>query len=55
VRVVWLRGYHCEPCLREPDRVAAEARGDTEPEARERGVQLVLDEPSRVELNGDTG
>ena len=35
------------------DRVAAEARGDTEPEARERGVQLVLDEPSRVEFNGD--
>jgi signal transduction histidine kinase len=36
------------------DRMAAEARGDTEPEARERGVQLVLDEPSRVEFNGDT-
>jgi signal transduction histidine kinase len=36
------------------DRVAAEARGDTEPEARERGVQLVLDEASRVEFTGDT-
>ncbi len=35
------------------DRVAAEARGDTEPEARERGVQLVLDEPSRLEFDGD--
>jgi len=36
------------------DRVAAEARGDTEPEARERGVQLVLDQASRVEFTGDT-
>jgi signal transduction histidine kinase len=36
------------------DRVAAEARSDTEPEARERGVQLVLDDTSRVELTGDT-
>jgi signal transduction histidine kinase len=35
------------------DRVAAEARGDTEPEARERGVQLVLGEPSRAEFTGD--
>jgi signal transduction histidine kinase len=36
------------------DRVAAEARSDTEPEARERGVRLRLDDPSRVEFNGDT-
>jgi signal transduction histidine kinase len=35
------------------DRVAAEARSDTEPEARDRGVQLVLNEPSQVELSGD--
>jgi signal transduction histidine kinase len=34
-------------------RVAAEARGDTEPEARDRGVHLVLGDASRVELNGD--
>jgi signal transduction histidine kinase len=36
------------------DRVAAEARGDTEPEARERGVHLVLGEPSHAEFTGDT-
>jgi signal transduction histidine kinase len=35
------------------DRVAAEARGDTEPEARERGIELVLGDASHVELNGD--
>jgi len=35
------------------DRVAADARGDTEPEARERGVQLVLGDASHVELSGD--
>jgi signal transduction histidine kinase len=36
------------------DRVAAEARGETEPEARERGVHLVLGEPSHAEFTGDT-
>ena len=36
------------------DRVAADARGDTEPEARERGVHVVLGEPSRAEFTGDT-
>jgi signal transduction histidine kinase len=36
------------------ERVAAEARSDSEPEARERGVQLVLDDSSRVEFTGDT-
>jgi signal transduction histidine kinase len=36
------------------DRMAAEARGDTEPEARERGVHLVLGEPSHAEFTGDT-
>ena len=35
------------------ERVAAEARSDSEPEARERGVQLVLDEAGRVDLTGD--
>jgi len=35
------------------ERVAAQARSETEPEARERGVQLVLDDSSRVELSGD--
>jgi len=36
------------------DRMAAEARGDTETEARERGVHLVLGEPSHAEFSGDT-
>ena len=36
------------------DRVAAEARVDTEPDARDRGVQLVLGEPSRAEFAGDS-
>ncbi len=35
------------------DRVAAEARGDSQPEARERGVQLVLGQAPRVEMSGD--
>ena len=35
------------------DRFAAQASGDTELEARERGVHLVMGEPSRVEVTGD--
>jgi signal transduction histidine kinase len=36
------------------DRVAAEARGDSEPEARDRGVQLVLGEQPHVEMSADS-
>jgi signal transduction histidine kinase len=35
------------------DRVAAEARGDSEPEARDRGVHLVLGDQPQVEMSGD--
>jgi signal transduction histidine kinase len=35
------------------DRVAAEARGETEPEARDRGVQLVLGDQPQVEMSAD--
>ena len=35
------------------DRFAAQASGDTELEARERGIHLVMGEPSKVEVTGD--
>src|SRR5207248_11356301 len=35
------------------DRFAVEASCDTELEARERGIHLVLGQPSKVELTGD--
>ena len=35
------------------DRVAAEARGESEPDARDRGVQLVLADQPQVEMSGD--